>query len=393
MSQDSVVIIDGARTPMGTLNGVLAPVSAVELGVTAVKAAVEKSGVSGDDIDEVYMGNVLQAGVKQGPARLATVQAGISPSAGSVTLNKLCGSGMNAVTYGYDQILLGNAKVVVAGGMESMTNAPHLIVGARQGVGTGAKTLEDHMFCDALWSPYSERLMGCYAQDVADELGFTREDMDAFAIESLTRAKNAIEDGTLAEEVVPVTIKTRKGESVVEHDEQPITAKIEKVAQLKPSFRSDGTVTPANSSSISDGASALVMMSGSEAEKRGLTPMVRIVAHSRFSQEPNYFTLSPVGAIERVVEKAGWTIDDVDLFELNEAFAMVPMGAMKKLGISHDKLNIYGGACAQGHPVGSSGCRIIVTLMYAMKRLGKKRGVAAICIGGGEALAVAIELV
>jgi acetyl-CoA C-acetyltransferase len=393
MSQDSVVIIDGARTPMGSLNGVLSPVGAVDLGVTAIKAAVERAGVPNDAIDEVFMGNVLQAGVKQGPARLATIQAGISQSAGSVTLNKLCGSGMNAVTFGYDQIKLGHANVVVAGGMESMTNAPHMILGARSGVGTGAKTLEDHMFYDALWSPYSERLMGCYAQDVADELGFTREDMDGYAVESLTRAKNAIEDGTLAEEVVPVAIKTRKGESIVEHDEQPMTAKVEKIPHLKPSFRSDGTVTPANSSSISDGASALVMMSGAEAEKRGLTPMVKVVAHSRFSQDPRYFTLSPVGAIEKVLDKAGWSLGDVDLFELNEAFAMVPMGAMKKLGIPHEKLNIYGGACAQGHPVGSSGCRIIVTLMYAMRRLGKKRGVAAICIGGGEALATAIELV
>lgn len=393
MAEDSVVIVGGARTPMGSLNGVLSSASAVELGVTAIKAAVDRSGVPADEIDEVFMGNVLQAGVGQGPARLATIYSGIHSGAGSVTINKLCGSGMNAVTYGYDQIRLGQASVVLAGGMESMTNAPHMVMKARSGVGTGSKTLEDAMFHDALWSPYTNRLMGCYAQDVADELGITREDMDNFAIESLKRAKAAIDDGTLAEEIAPVVLKSRRGETVVEHDEQPMTAKIDKIPNLKPSFKADGTVTPANSSSISDGASALVMMSESEAAKRGLKPFVRIAGHSRHSQSPDYFTLAPVGAIEKVLEQTGWSIDDVDLFELNEAFAMVPMGAMLKLGIPHDKLNIYGGACAQGHPVGSSGSRIIITLMYAMRRLGKKRGVAAICIGGGEALAVAVELV
>ena len=393
MSEESVVIVNGARTPMGSMNGVLSPVATVDLGVTAIKAALERSNVPGDAVDEVFMGNVLQAGVQQGPARLAAIRAGIHEGAGAVTLNKLCGSGMNAVTYGYDNIALGHAKIVVAGGMESMTNAPHLVMGARTGVGTGPQRLEDHMFYDALLSPYSDKLMGWHAQEVADELGFTREDMDGYAIESLTRAKNAIDDGTLAEEIVPVVIKTRKGETLVEHDQQPMTADIDKIPQLKPAFSKDGTVTPANSSSISDGASALVMMSASEAEKRGLTPMVRVVAHSRHSHAPSHFTLAPVGAIEKLLVKTGWSIDDVDLFELNEAFAMVPMGAMKKLGIPHDKLNIYGGACAQGHPVGSSGSRIIITLMHAMKRLGKKRGIAAICIGGGEALATAIELI
>jgi len=393
MSEDSVVIVGGARTPMGSLNGALSHVSAVDLGVTAIKAAIERTNTPADAVDEVFMGNVLQAGVKQGPARLATLQAGIAQSAGSVTLNKLCGSGMFCVHMGYDQIKLGYSKVVVAGGMESMSNAPHMIMGARTGVGSGAKTLEDHMFYDALWSPYSERMMGCYAQDVANDLGFTREDMDAYAVESLTRAKRAIEDGTLKEESTPVVVKTRKGETIVEHDEQPLTAKVEKIPHLKPSFSKDGTVTPANSSSISDGASALVMMSGAEAEKRGIKPIVRIVGHSRHSQDPTTFTLAPVGAIEKVLEKTGWSLDDVDLFELNEAFAMVPMAAMKQLGIPHDKLNIHGGACAQGHPLGSSGSRIIITLMYAMRRLGKKRGIAAICIGGGEALATAIELV
>lgn len=393
MSEDSVVIVSGARTPMGSLNGVLSNVSAVELGVAAIKGAVERSGVPANEIDEVFMGNVLQAGVKQGPARLATLKAGIDQSAGSVTINKLCGSGMFSVHIGCDQIRLGHSKIVVAGGMESMSNAPHMILGARTGIGTGPKTIEDHMFYDALWSPYSERLMGCYAQDIANELGFTRQDMDDFAVASLTRAKTAIEDGTLKEESVPVVVKSRSGETVVEHDEQPLTAKLEKIPLLKPSFSKDGTVTPANSSSISDGASALVMMSASEAAKRGLKPIVRIVAQSRQSQDPNTFTLAPVGAISKILEKTGWSLDDVDLFELNEAFAMVPMAAMKKLGIPHSKLNIYGGACAQGHPVGSSGARIIVTLMYALRRLGKKRGIAAICIGGGEALATAIELV
>lgn len=393
MSEDSVVIVGGARTPMGSLNGALSAVSAIDLGVTAIRAAVERTGIPADSVDEVFMGNVLQAGLGQGPARLATIRAGIGRNAGSATLNKLCGSGMFAAHMAHDQIKLGNAKIAIAGGMESMTNAPHLVIGARGGVGTGQKAMEDHMFLDGLTSPYSNRLMGCYAQDTADELGFTREDMDYYAIESLTRARNAIENGALKDEVVPVAVKTRKGETVVGHDEQPLNANIDKIPTLKPSFSRDGTVTPANSSSISDGASALVLMARSEAEKRGIKPLVRIVAQSRQSQSPETFSLAPIGAIRQVLEKTGWGINDVDLFEINEAFAMVPMAAMKQLDISFAKTNIYGGACAQGHPIGSSGSRIILTLMHALLREGKKRGVAAICIGGGEALATAIETV
>lgn len=392
MSEDSVVIVSGARTPMGSLNGTLSACTAVDLGVVAIKAAMERSGLPNDAVDEVFMGNVLQAGVRQGPARIATIQAGIDQRAGSMTVNKLCGSGMHAVTLLHDMIKAGSTGIAVAGGMESMTNAPHLVMGARGGVGTGPRQLEDHMFYDALQSPYSANMMGSYAQEIANELGITREDMDGYAVESLTRAKNAIEAGTLKEETAPVTIKTRKGETVVENDEQPLTAKLDKIPTLRPAFSKDGTITAANSSSISDGASALVMMSGSEASKRGIKPIVKIVGHTRASQEPRTFTLAPVAAMEQLLEKAGWSVDDVDLFEVNEAFAMVPMAAMLELGIPHEKLNIYGGACAQGHPVGSSGSRIIITLMHAMQRLGKKRGVAGICIGGGEALAVALEL-
>ena len=392
MSEESVVIVGGARTPMGSLNGVLAPVSAVELGVTAVKAAIEKAGLSRDTIDEVFMGNVLQAGVGQGPARLVTINADLSRSTGSATVNKLCGSGMFATHMAHDQIKLGHAKVAIAGGMESMTNAPHLVMGARSGVGTGPKTMEDHMFHDGLFSPYSQRLMGCYAQDMADELGFTRAEMDDYAIESLTRARHAIEQGLLADEVVPVTVKTRRGENLVEHDEQPLSTNIDKIPGLKPSFKKDGTVTPANSSSISDGASALILMAEAAAEKAGIEAQARIVAQSRQSQDPSTFSLAPIGAISQVLEKTGWSVNDVDLFEINEAFAMVPMAAMKKLDIPYAKTNIHGGACAQGHPIGSSGSRIIITLINALRLQGKKRGIAAICIGGGEALATAIEL-
>ena len=339
------------------------------------------------------MGCVLPAGLKQCPARQAAIGAGIPKSAGAVTLNKACGSGMQATIFGYDSIVAGTNRIVVTGGLESMSNAPHLLPGARAGVRLGHATLFDHMFYDGLEDAYTGRAMGTFAQETADQRGITREQMDAFAIESLTRAKRAIEDGSLKAEIAPVTVKTRRGETVVEDDEQPHNANIDKIPELRPAFARDGTITPANSSSISDGASALVLTSGAEAEKRGLQPMARIVAHSRHSQDPAEFTIAPIGAIKRLFEKTGWSQDDVDLFEINEAFAMVTMLAMQDLGLDHARVNVHGGACAQGHPIGSTGSRIIVTLMHALKQNNKKRGVAALCIGGGEATAVGIELV
>ena len=392
MSQESVVIVAGARTPMGGLQGELADVTAPELGTTAIAAAVERSGVEAADIDEVFMGCVLPAGQGQAPARQAAIGAGIPVSTGAVTVNKMCASAMQATIFGHDSIAAGTNKVVVTGGMESMTNAPHLIPNARGGVRTGHKTINDHMFLDGLEDAYTGRAMGSFAQETADQYGLTREQMDNFAIESLTRAKRAIDEGKLTAETAPVTVKTRAGEVVVTDDEQPHKGNIEKIPNLRPAFAKDGTVTAANSSSISDGASALVLMSESEAAARGIQPMARIVAHSRHSQAPAEFTIAPIGAIRKVLEKTGWDKDEVDLYEINEAFAMVTMLAEQELGLDHDKVNVHGGACAQGHPIGSTGARIIVSLMYALKQYGKTRGVAALCIGGGEATAVAIEM-
>jgi len=393
MSSNHVVIVDGARTPMGGLQGSLSSVPAPELAATAIAAAVERSGVDAADIDEVFMGCVLPAGLKQCPARQAAIGAGIPKSTGAVTVNKACGSGMQATIFGYDSIVAGTNKIVVAGGLESMSNAPHLLPGARKGVRLGHTTMYDHMFYDGLEDAYTGRAMGTFAQETADERGITREQMDAFAIESLSRAKQAIDDGSLKAETAPVTVKTRSGETVVVDDEQPHKANVDKIPQLRPAFAKDGTITPANSSSISDGASALLLMSGAEAEARGLKPMARIVAHARHSQAPEEFTIAPVGAMKKLFEKTGWTQGDVDLFEINEAFAMVTMLAMQDLGLDHSKVNVHGGACAQGHPIGSTGSRIIVTLMYALKKYGMHRGVAALCIGGGEATAVGIELI
>ncbi len=393
MSNDSIVIINGARTPMGGLLGSLSAVAAPELGSTAITAAVARSGIDAADVDEVFMGCVLPAALKQCPARQAAIGAGIPTSAGAVTVNKACGSGMQATIFGYDSIVAGTNKIVVAGGMESMSNAPHMIAGARGGVGSGNKTIYDHMFMDGLEDAYTGRPMGSFAQETVDERGITREQMDAFAIESLTRAKQAIDDGSLKGQIAPVTVKTRKGETLVSDDEQPHKALIDKIPNLRPAFAKGGSITAANSSSISDGASALVLTSESEAQARGLTPMARIVAHSRHSQAPNEFTVAPIGAINKLFEKTGWSVDDVDLFEINEAFAMVTMLAIQDLGLDHAKVNVHGGACAQGHPIGSTGSRIIVSLMYALQQLGKKRGVAALCIGGGEATAVGIELI
>jgi acetyl-CoA C-acetyltransferase len=392
MSKDSVVIIDGARTPMGGLQGSLSAVPATELATTAIAAAVQRAGIDAADIDEVFMGCVLPAGLKQCPARQAAIGAGIPKSSGAVTLNKACGSGMQATIFGYDSIVAGTNRIVVTGGMESMSNAPHLLPGARGGVRSGHASFYDHMFLDGLEDAYTGRAMGSFAQETANERGITREQMDAFAIESLTRAKRAIEDGSLKAETAPVTVTTRAGETVVKDDEQPHKAAIEKIPNLRPAFAKDGTITAANSSSISDGASALLLMSGAEAAARGLKPMARIVAHARHSQEPSEFTTAPIGAIQKLLEKTNWSVGDVDLFEINEAFAMVTMLAMQDLGLDHARVNVHGGACAQGHPIGSTGSRIIVTLMHALKQYGKQRGIAALCIGGGEATTVAIEM-
>ena len=404
MSQETVVIVAGARTPMGGLQGELADVTAPELGSTAIAAAVERSGLDAATIDEVFMGCVLPAGLGQAPARQAAIGAGIPVSTGAVTVNKMCASAMQATIFGHDSILAGTNRIVVTGGMESMTNAPHLIPHARGGVRTGHKTINDHMFLDGLEDAYTGRAMGSFAQETADQYGLTREQMDAFAVQSLTRAKRAIEEGRLRAEIAPVTVKTRAGEKVVTDDEQPHKANIEKIPHLRPAFAKEGTITAANSSSISDGASALVLAAASEAERRGIKPVARVVAHARHSQAPAEFTIAPIGAIKKVLEKTGWQTDDVDLFEINEAFAMVTMLAeqelrldhdrvnMRALGMDEERVNVHGGACAQGHPIGSTGARIIVSLMYALREYGKQRGVAALCIGGGEATAVAIEM-
>jgi acetyl-CoA C-acetyltransferase len=392
MSQNSVVIVDGARTPMGGLLGSLSSASATELGATAIRAAVERAGVPAADIDEVFMGCVLPAGLKQAPARQAAIGAGIPVSTGAVTVNKMCASAMQATICGYDSIAAGTNRIAVTGGMESMSNAPHLVPGARGGVRTGHKTLQDHMFVDGLEDAYTGRAMGSFAQETADRYGLTREQMDAFAIESLTRAKRAIEAGLLKAETAPVTISSRRGEVTVNDDEQPHKANLDNIPNLRPAFDRDGTITAANSSSISDGASALVLMAEDEARDRGLAPMARIVAHARHSQEPGEFTIAPIGAVQKLFDKTGWSSGDIDLFEINEAFAMVTMLAMQELVLDHERVNVHGGACAQGHPIGSTGARIIVSLMYALKQYGKQRGVAALCIGGGEATAIGIEM-
>lgn len=393
MSSDNVVIVSGVRTPMGGFQGSLAAVSAPELGAISIAEAIRRAGLQPADVQEVIMGNVLPAGLKQGPARQAMRQAGLPDSTGATTINKLCGSGMKAAMFAHDLIKAGTNDIMVAGGMESMSNAPYLLLNARKGYRMGpGDAAQDHMFLDGLEDAETGRLMGSFAQDMADQKGYTREDMDNYAIQSLERAKSAIEQGLLKDEIIPVTVKSRKGDQVVEDDEQPFNANIEKIPSLRPAFKKDGTVTAANASSISDGASALVLMRESEAEKRGLRPLARIVAHSTQSQHPSEFTCAPVGAIETLFAKTGWTKDDVDLFEINEAFAMVAMMPIRELGLDPAKVNVHGGACAQGHPVGSTGSRLLVTLMHSLKHYGKRRGVAALCIGGGEATAMAIEM-
>jgi acetyl-CoA C-acetyltransferase len=391
-AKDPIVIVDGARTPMGSFQGTLKDAKATELGAVAVRGALVRAGVKPEEVDEVIMGCVLPAGLGQAPARQAAHGAGIPWDAGATTINKMCGSGMKAAMFAHDLITAGASDVVVAGGLESMTNAPYLMDKARAGMRMGHAKVWDHMFLDGLEDAYEPgRLMGTYAEETAQHFQFTRESQDEFAITSLKRAKTANEDGSFAAETEAVTVKTRKGEVVVERDEQPFAADLAKIPNLKPAFAKDGTVTPANSSSISDGAAALIMMTASQAEKRGLTPRARIVAHATHAQEPAWFTTAPVGAIQKVLDKAGWSAKDADLYEINEAFAVVTMAAMREHDLPHDKVNVHGGACALGHPVGASGARIIVTLMNALEKYGVSRGVASLCIGGGEATAVAIE--
>lgn len=389
----NIYIADGARTPMGGFQGALQTKTAPELGAIAISEAIARAGIAANKVDEIIMGCVLPAGLGQGPARQAAIEAGIPVESGATTINKLCGSGMKAAMMAHDLIKAGSNEIMVAGGMESMSNAPYLMPKARTGYRMGHTEVKDSMFLDGLEDAKTGRLMGSFAQDMADQYQMTREDMDGFAIRSLKRAQKAIDAGHLKAESVSVTIKSRAGETVVEDDEQPGAAKIDKIPSLKPAFKADGTVTAANSSSISDGASALVIASEEAIAKNGMTPMAKILGHTTNSRHPSEFTIAPIGAIEKLLDKVGWSADEVDLFEINEAFAMVTMAAIKDLGLDPEKVNISGGACAQGHPVGSTGSRIIVTLMYALKRLNLKKGVAALCIGGGEATAIAIELV
>jgi len=390
---DAVYIIDGARTPMGGLMGELSTLSAVNLGEVAIRSALEKSNLSGDDIDEVIMGCVLPSGLRQGPARQAAIDAGIPDSVGATTINKLCGSGMKSVMLSHDLIRAGTNQVMVAGGMESMSNAPYLLPKARGGLRMGHGELQDCMFTDGLEDAKTGRLMGAFAQDVADQHQLTREGMDEYAIGSLQRAMAAIESGALTAEIAPVTVKHRRGETIIDTDEQPGNANIDKIPQLKPAFKADGTVTAANSSSISDGASALVLAGETAVADKGLKPMAKILGHTTHSRHPSEFTLAPIDAIKTLLDRLNWQASDVDLFEINEAFAMVTMLAIKEVGIDPDKVNVNGGACAQGHPIGSTGSRIIVSLIHALKRRGLNRGIASLCIGGGEATAVAVELV
>jgi acetyl-CoA C-acetyltransferase len=391
---DPVVILSYARTPMGAMQGALADVSATDLGATVVKAAVERAGVDGAAIERIYMGCVLPAGLGQAPARQAAIKAGLPKSVQATTVNKVCGSGMQTVIMGSEALAAGSVDYVIAGGMESMTNAPYLLKKHRSGARIGHDTAYDHMFLDGLEDAYEAgRAMGTFAQDTADEYKLTREAQDGYAIESLRRAQSAIADGAFKAEIVPVTVATRKGDVIVDTDEQPGKGMPDKIPTLKPAFAKDGTITAATSSSISDGAAALVLTRQSVADANGQKPIARIVAHAAHAQEPSAFTTAPVGAINTCLAKAGWTIADVDLFEVNEAFACVAMFAMHDLGIAHDKINVHGGATALGHPIGASGARIITTLVAALQRHGKKRGLASLCIGGGEATALAIELI
>jgi acetyl-CoA C-acetyltransferase len=394
MTADPIVILSYARTPMGSFQGSLAGASATELGATAVRAAVERAGVHGDEVDKIFMGCVLPAGLGQAPARQAAIGAGLPPSVEATTVNKVCGSGMQAAIYAHDMIAAGSADVIVAGGMESMSNAPYLMKKHRAGARIGHDTIYDHMMLDGLEDAYdSGRAMGTFAEDAAREYQFTRGHQDEYAIESLRRASKAIRSGAFQREIAPVTVKSRKGEEIVTIDEQPGKSNPEKIPNLKPAFAKDGTITAANASSISDGAAALVITRQSVADRLRLKPIARIVSHAAHAQEPSKFTSAPVPAVRKALEKAGWSVGDVDLFEVNEAFACVAMIAMRDLGIPREKMNVHGGATALGHPIGASGARLLATLLSALETTGGKRGLATLCIGGGEATAMAVELV
>ena len=389
---DSIVIVSAARTPIGGLLGDFSNLAAWELGAVAIKAAVERAGIPADAIDEVLMGNCLMAGQGQAPARQAMRRAGLPDSSGAVTLSKMCGSAMRTAMFAHDMLLAGSADVVVAGGMESMSNAPHLMF-ARKGVRYGAAQMFDHMAIDGLEDAYERgKAMGVFAEQCVDKYGFTREAQDAFAIASTKRAKLANEDGSFDWEMAPVALSGKAGETLIKFDEQPFKAKLDKIPGLKPAFKKDGTITAANASSISDGAAALVLMRASTAAQMGITPMARIVSHAVHAQAPEWFTTAPVGAIQKALKRAGWSAADVDLWEVNEAFAAVTMAAMTEFKLAHEIVNVHGGACALGHPIGASGARIVVTLLGALRKYGKKRGLAALCIGGGEATAMALEL-
>ena len=390
---DPIVILGAARTPMGAFQGDFSSLSAHDLGGAAIKAAIERSGIAPEKVDEVLFGNCLMAGQGQAPARQAGFKGGLPASAGAVTLSKMCGSGMEATLLAHDQLLVGSRDVMVAGGMESMTNAPHLMLKGRSGVRIGHDRIYDHMMLDGLEDAYEPgRAMGTFGEQCADKYQFTREAQDAFATTSVNRAKAATESGAFKAEITPVTVKGRSGETVISIDEGPGKVKLDKIPTLKPAFKKDGTITAASSSSINDGAAALVLARESTAKELGAKPIARIVGHATFAQEPEWFTTAPVGAVNKLLKKIGWSVKDVDLWEVNEAFAVVPMAAMKELGISHDIVNVNGGACALGHPIGASGARIIVTLIHALQARGLKKGVATLCIGGGEGTAMALEL-
>ncbi|WP_199154487.1 acetyl-CoA C-acyltransferase [Chromobacterium sp. ASV23] len=394
MQQQEIVIVGMARTAMGGFQGALSGLTASQLGAAAIRAAVERAGVTAGEVDEVIMGCVLPAGQGQAPARQAALGGGLPLATPCTTINKMCGSGMKAIMLAHDQLLAGNGNVVVAGGMESMSNAPYLVPKARGGLRLGHGEIKDHMFLDGLEDAYQKgTLMGVFAEQCAEKYGFSRQDQDEFAIASLTRAQQAIKGGQFKDEIAAVTVPGRGSDTVVDTDEQPLKANLDKIPTLKPAFKKDGTVTPANSSSISDGGAALVLMTAAEAAKRGLKPIARVVGHSSHAQEPGWFTTAPVGAMQKLLAKTGWKAEDVDLFEINEAFAVVTMAAMHDLKLPHDKVNVHGGACALGHPIGASGARIVITLLSALKQRGGKRGVASLCIGGGEATALAVELV
>jgi len=393
MNSESIVIVAAKRTPIGAFQGALSPAAAPDLGAAAIAGVLADTGINAADIDQVLMGCVLPAGLGQAPARQAAISAGIPVGTACTTVNKMCGSAMMTIMLAHDQIKAGSAAVVVAGGLESMSNAPYVLPKARSGYRMGHQEVLDHMFYDGLQDPWQGQMMGHFADNTADKYGFSREDQDAFAIESVTRAQAAVADGTFAAEIAPITIKTRKSEITVDTDETPGAVNVEKIPALRPAFRKDGTVTAATSSSISDGAAATMLMTASEAERRGLQPLAHLVGHSSFAHEPEWFTTAPVSAIQNLQERLGWKPDDVDLYEINEAFAVVTMAAMHDIGIDHSKVNVNGGACAMGHPIGATGARISTTLLYALKARNLKRGIASLCIGGGEAVAIGVDII